>query len=59
MIFGVTDNFYAAAALDYGIALGHIVGGVISAFGVNVGADFANQGTHIEFGENYYGIDIG
>jgi len=59
MRFRVPDNFYAAAALDDGVALGNGVAGVVSAFGVNVGANFANDGANVRLGKDDDGVDVG
>ena len=47
MILGIADDGHAPAALDDGVALGNIISGVVGALGVNVGADFADQGAHV------------
>jgi hypothetical protein len=59
VILGIADNRDTSAVFRDRIALGDGVGGVVGAFGLDVGADLANDGADVEFVENNHGVDIG
>ena len=59
VVFGIADNGHAPAALDDGVALGNVVGGVVGALGVDVGTDFADQGAHVGLGKHDHGVHVG
>ena len=52
MLFGIADDGYSNAEHFRELAFGHCVGGVISAFGVDVWLKFAEQRIYIEFVED-------
>ena len=52
MILGIAHDFHPATTLRDRIPLWYGVGGVVSSFGVNVGANFADQGPHVALREN-------
>ena len=58
MVFGIADDLDAAATFRYGVALGDGFCGVVGAFGVNVRANLANDGAHIEFWKNHDGVHV-
>src|ERR1035441_3272144 len=59
MVFGIADDHNApSASFNFG-ALGNALDGVVRSLRMNVGADFADDGTHVSFRENYYSIYIG
>jgi hypothetical protein len=53
VVFGIADDGYADAEAGGDGALGDGVGGVVGAFGVDVGAQFFEQLFNIGFGENH------
>src|SRR5262249_22718044 len=59
VVLGIADDLDASAAFDDGVALGDAVGGVVGAFGVNVRANFLDEGADVELGEAHDGVDVG
>src|ERR1700757_1556139 len=57
MIFGVGNDGYADAEAGGRGALGDGIGGVVSAFGVDIGAQFFQKLFNVWFGENYDIVD--
>jgi hypothetical protein len=53
MVFGVADDGYADAEAGRDGSLRDGVGGVVGAFGVDVGTEFFEEFFDVEFGENY------
>src|SRR5258708_21553443 len=53
MVFGVADDGYADAEASRDGSLGDGVGGVVGAFGVDVGAQFFEEFFDVGFWENY------
>src|SRR5882762_10210640 len=53
MVLGVADDGYADAEAGRDGSLGDGVGGVVGAFGVDVGTEFFEEFFDVEFGENY------
>ena len=58
MILGITDDGDTSAVFGDGIALGDIIGGVVSAFSLNLGANLADDGADIELGKDHDRVDI-
>jgi hypothetical protein len=58
MIFRIADDFDASAALGDRITLWNRVGGVIGALGLNVRTNLADDGSHIELGENHDCVNV-
>jgi hypothetical protein len=59
MIFGIAHDFHSSAARQHFIALGDSLCGVVSALGMNIGADFADDGAYVSFWKNDYGVYVG
>jgi len=58
VILGIAnDNDSASKSFDC-VALRYVGHGVVGTFGVKVGADFANDGAHVDFRENNHGIHV-
>jgi hypothetical protein len=58
MVFGISDNFHAAAALDHRVTFRHTLRSVIGSFGVNIGANFADEGAYVRLGKDDNSVDI-
>src|SRR5581483_2463430 len=59
MVFAIADDRNPPAVCAYFVGFGHCVGGVISAFRMNVRPNLANNGAHVGFGKDYDGIHVG
>src|ERR1700758_1141061 len=59
MVLGITHNLDASAVLEYRVAFGNAVSGVVSSLGVNVGTNFGDEGANIRLGENDYRVYVG
>ena len=57
MVFGIADDGDADAEARGDGAFGNGIGGVVGAFGVDVGVQFFEQFLDIRFGENYDVVD--
>src|SRR5262249_47482410 len=58
VILGIADDRNLAAVFAYGVGFGNTIGGVIGAFGLHVGVDFADEGADIALGKNHHRIDV-
>src|SRR5579862_282859 len=58
MVFGIADYFHSSPALHHYVALGHALGGVIGALGLDLRADFAHQSPHVGLGKDHHRIHI-
>ena len=54
----VADDFYPASVLGNRIALGDGIRRVVGAFGLYVGANLGDDGSHIGFGENHHRVHV-
>ncbi len=59
MILGIADNHDAASAGFDFIAFGDVLSRVISALGVKVGTNFADESAYVFLGKNHNGVYIG
>ena len=58
VILGIANDGDAASVLAEGVALRHGVSGIVSAFGLDVGVNLANDGAHVGFGKDDDGVDV-
>ena len=59
MILWVTNDRDASTVFGNSVAFGHGVDSVVGPLGLNVRSNLANDGTHIELGEDHDCVDIG
>ena len=59
VVLGVSHDRHPAATRTHDFGLGNAFGGVVGPLGLHVGANFADEGAHIAFGEDYDGVDVG
>src|SRR6185437_317338 len=54
MVLGIAHNLHPPSALPHHVAFGHALRAVIGALGLNVGANFADQGAHVGLREDHH-----
>lgn len=59
MVLGVAYDFDAASVAGNSVALGDGVWRVVSAFGLHIGTNFLDYGSHVRLGKDYYRIHVG
>ena len=59
MILGIAYDRHVPATRFHFVALGDVLGAIVRTFGVEVGADFSDDGAHIVLGEDHNCVHVG
>src|SRR5207237_2285626 len=58
MVLGIADELDPTAAFNDSFSLGHILGSIVSSFGVDVGTNFANKLAYVWLRKDYNRVDV-
>ena len=58
VVLGISHDSDVTTVFPNGVALRNVIGGVVATFGLDVGANLANDRADIELGKDHDGVDV-